>query len=38
MRYPADADIVIDTSVLDIGQSIEKIMEHLREKKLLLPK
>jgi adenylylsulfate kinase len=35
---PADADIVIDTSVLDIGQSIEKIMEHLREKKLLLPK
>ena len=35
---PANADIVIDTSVLNIDQSIEKIMEHLREKKLLLPK
>jgi adenylylsulfate kinase len=35
---PADADIVIDTSVLNVGQSVEKIMEHLREKKLLLPK
>jgi len=35
---PADADIVIDTSVLNIDQSIEKIMEHLREKKPLLPK
>jgi len=35
---PADADIVIDTSVLDVDQSIAMIMEHLREKKLLLAK
>lgn len=35
---PADADIVIDTSVLDVDQSIEKILGHLKEKKLIQPK
>jgi adenylylsulfate kinase len=35
---PKNADIVIDTSKLNIDQSIEKIMEYLKKRKLLLPK
>jgi adenylylsulfate kinase len=35
---PPNADIVLDTSVLSIDESINKILEHLEEMKLLLPK